>query len=99
MKCEMCFDSVYLGASLPVHLRGRSGQTVPGTGRGFGFGSSYSGQDPSAQVRSLDSSKTSVNISDESTGFRPVLVKHLKIMCFDRFAKNGGVKVKNLTRA
>ena len=46
--------SVYLGTSLPVHLRGSSGQVVPGAGGRFGFGSSVPGQDSSAQVNSLD---------------------------------------------
>lgn len=50
----VCFGSVYLGTSLPVHLRGSSRQAVPGAGWGFGFGSSFLGQDPSAQVRCLD---------------------------------------------
>ena len=46
--------SVYLGTSLPVHLRGSPGETVPGAGGGFGFRPCFLGQDPSAQVRSLD---------------------------------------------
>lgn len=50
--CWFCFViSVYLGSSLPVHLRRSPGQVVQGAGASFGLWSSYLGQNPSAQVR------------------------------------------------
>lgn len=54
---KSCFFSVYLGSSLPLHLRRSTGQVVQRAGAGFRLWSSYLGQNPSAQVRNLHPEK------------------------------------------
>lgn len=46
--------SVYLGTSLPVHLRGSPGQAIPGDGGCFRFWTCFSGQDSSTEVRPVN---------------------------------------------